>query len=140
LEVIAGIITRPLAWQDALADPTEPPPPAVRSGIAVVPIHGTLVSRGSFLDAMSGLTSYDAIRASLRAALDDPAVRGIMLDIDSPGGEAARVFDLADEIRAAAARKPVWAAANDMAASAAYAIAAAAQTVVVSRAGLVGSI
>ncbi|MGD7175730.1 S49 family peptidase, partial [Ralstonia pseudosolanacearum] len=64
----------------------------------------------------------------------------ILLDVDSPGGESGGVFDLADRIRAAAAIKPVWAAANDMAFSAAYALACAASRVFVSRTGGVGSI
>ena len=76
----------------------------------------------------------------LDAARDDPEVKAILLDIDSPGGESGGVFDLADRIRAATLVKPVWAVANDMAFSAAYALASAAQKVYVSRTGGVGSI
>ena len=50
------------------------------------------------------------------------------------------MFDLADRIRAATQVKPVWAVANDMAFSAAYALASAASKVFVSRTGGVGSI
>ncbi|MCK4150388.1 S49 family peptidase, partial [Ralstonia pseudosolanacearum] len=88
----------------------------------------------------SGLASYTAIGDQLDAALADPGVAAILLDVDSPGGESGGVFDLADRIRAAAAIKPVWAAANDMAFSAAYALACAASRVFVSRTGGVGSI
>ena len=63
-----------------------------------------------------------------------------MLDIDSPGGEASGSFELARRVREAAAVKPVWAVANDMAFSAAYALASAASKVFVSRTGGVGSI
>lgn len=110
------------------------------SGIAVLPVLDTLVRRGSWLDAMSGLTSYDAIRAKLRTALADGAVRGVLLDVDSPGGEAGGVFDLADEIRAAAGTKPLWAIANEAAFSAAYALASAAQQLWLPRTAQVGSI
>ncbi|MDO3619176.1 S49 family peptidase [Ralstonia pseudosolanacearum] len=108
--------------------------------IAVIPIHGTLVRRTVGLEAESGLASYTAIGDQLDAALADPGVAAILLDVDSPGGESGGVFDLADRIRAAAAIKPVWAVANDMAFSAAYALACAASRVFVSRTGGVGSI
>ncbi|MGC0110727.1 S49 family peptidase, partial [Ralstonia pseudosolanacearum] len=108
--------------------------------IAVIPIHGTLVRRTVGLEAESGLASYTAIGDQLDAALADPGVAAILLDVDSPGGESGGVFDLADRIRAAAAMKPIWAVANDMAFSAAYALASAASRVFVSRTGGVGSI
>jgi signal peptide peptidase SppA len=110
------------------------------AGIAVIPIYGTLVRRTQGLDAQSGLTSYAGIANMLERALADPNVAAIVLDIDSPGGESSGVFDLADRIRAASAIKPIWAVANDMAFSAAYALASAASRVLVSRTGGVGSI
>lgn len=113
---------------------------AAQSGIAVIPIYGTLVRRTQGLEAQSGLTSYAGIAQSLETALADPGVAAILLDIDSPGGESSGVFDLADRIRAATAIKPVWAVANDMAFSAAYALASAASRLIVSRTGGVGSI
>jgi signal peptide peptidase SppA len=113
---------------------------AAHSGIAVIPIYGTLVRRTQGLEAQSGLTSYAGITQSLETALADPSVAAILLDIDSPGGESSGVFDLADRIRVATAIKPVWAVANDMAFSAAYALASAASRLIVSRTGGVGSI
>ena len=110
------------------------------SGIAVIPIHGTLVRRTSGLEADSGLTSYQSVQHMLGMAHDDPSIQAILLDIDSPGGESSGVFDLADKIRTIGLQKPVWAVANDMAFSAAYALASAAQKVFVSRTGGVGSI
>ena len=79
------------------------------------------------IEAASGLMSYGEIIARLDAALADPQVAGILLDLDSPGGEASGVFELAERIRAASTIKPIWAHANDAAYSAAYAIAAACQ-------------
>jgi capsid assembly protease len=127
-----------------LALPTAAPmasdPVPTMPGIAVIPIHGTLVRRALGLDAMSGLTSYARIAADLDAALASPDVAGILLDIDSPGGEAGGVFELADQIRAASAIKPIWAHAGDSAFSAAYALASAAQRVTLAQTGGVGSI
>ena len=76
----------------------------------------------------------------LDTAVADPNVAAILLDIDSAGGESGGVFDLADRVAAAAKRKPVWALANDMAFSAAYAIGSAASRFIVTRTGGVGSI
>ena len=114
--------------------------PVNDSGIAVIPIHGSLVRRAIGVEAMSGLTSYADIAVSLDAALKDPAVQAILLDIDSPGGEAGGVFELATQVRAATATKPVWALACDSAFSAAYAIACAADRVFVTQTAGVGSI
>jgi signal peptide peptidase SppA len=114
------------------------PDPA--AGIAVIPLHGTLVKRTLGLEAASGLTSYLEIGALLDAALADPRVAGILFDVDSPGGEASGSFELARRVREASRLKPVWAVANDAAFSAAYAIAAAAERLVVTETGGVGSI
>lgn len=109
-------------------------------GIAVIPVLGTLVRRTFGLDALSGLTSYGLISSQIDEAVSDPAVRAILLDIDSPGGEAGGVFDLADRIYAARAFKPIWAVANEDAFSAAYALAAAAERIYVPRTAGVGSV
>lgn len=115
-------------------------PFAVVDGIAVIEIAGTLVHRGAWIGQSSGLTSYEGIAAQLQAALADPAIRGIALDIDSFGGEVAGAFDLADRIRAARAQKPVHAFVADHALSAAYALASQADRIILPRTGAVGSI
>lgn len=110
------------------------------NGIAVIPVLGTLVRRTIGLEAQSGLTSYVSLEDQLDAALNDASIKGILLDIDSPGGESGGVFDLADKIYAARAIKPIWASVNEDAFSAAYAIAAAAEQIYIPRTGGVGSI
>lgn len=110
------------------------------NGIAVIPVLGTLVRRTIGLEAQSGLTSYVSLEDQLDAALNDTSIKGILLDIDSPGGESGGVFDLADKIYAARAIKPIWASVNEDAFSAAYAIAAAAEHIYIPRTGGVGSI
>ena len=123
-----------------LALPAPKPATATPAGIAVIPVHGTLVKRSLGMEAASGLASYGEIAAMLDSALDDPQVSGILLDIDSAGGEASGSFELARRVREVAAIKPVWAVANDAAYSAAYAIAASAQRLFVTETGGVGSI
>lgn len=109
-------------------------------GIAVIPVLGTLVRRTAGLEAQSGLTSYASLAEQLAAALQDNSVKAILMDIDSPGGEAGGVFDLAERIYAARKIKPIWAVANEDAFSAAYAIAAATSKIYVPRTGGVGSV
>lgn len=124
----------------AAFEPVIAPSVRTQSSIAVVPVFGTLVRRTNGLEAASGLTSYSELAARLQAASVDTAVRGVLLEIDSPGGEAGGVFELAEQVRVLAQHKPVWAVAVDSALSAAYAIAAAANRVVVTRTAGVGSI
>ncbi|GIX10366.1 S49 family peptidase [Elioraea sp.] len=113
---------------------------AVRNGIAVVPIHGTLVARTGGMDAESGLMSYPAIRATLDRAAADPTARSILLDLDTPGGEVAGLAALADRIEEVSRFKPVDAVANDGAYSAGYWLASAARRIYVTRTGGVGSV
>lgn len=144
LDVILAVLGPRVGVPDLAAPPGFSPPTRSASpqtpGVAVIPVHGTLVRRTVGLETESGLTSYAALAAQLDAAVASPDVRAILLDVDSPGGESGGVFDLADRIRAATKVKPVWAVANDMAFSAAYALASAASKVFVSRTGGVGSI
>ncbi len=110
------------------------------SGIAVIGIAGSLVRRNIGVDAQSGLMSCLDIAQNLEMAANDPSVSGILLDIDSPGGEAGGVFELAQRIREINVIKPVWALACDSAFSAAYAIACAASRVLVTQTSGLGSI
>jgi signal peptide peptidase SppA len=122
-------------------EPARPQSATVTSSrIAVIPVFGTLVKRAGPIEAASGLTSYGDLETEILDAATDPAVRAIVLDVDSPGGEASGVFDLADLVFEARSLKPVWAVADEEAFSGAYAIASAAERVIVPRTGGVGSI
>lgn len=143
LDIVLAVLGDRIGWPEPHTALTIPPPrtlPDAPPGLAVIPVYGTLVRRALGLDAASGLTSYGEIGAMLEAALADPAVAGILLDLDSPGGEAGGVFELAQRVRAADAVKPVWAIAADSAFSAAYVLASAASRVYVTQTGGVGSI
>jgi signal peptide peptidase SppA len=109
-------------------------------GVAVIPIVGTLIRRGSFTGQSSGTTSYEGISAQLRAAAEDDAVRVIALEIDSFGGEAAGIFDLGETIRQVREVKPVRAFIADYALSAGYAIASQADHITIPPFGEAGSI
>lgn len=110
------------------------------SGIALIPILGTLVQRTSGLDALSGLMSYSSIGRLVSSAAADNDVRAILLEVDSYGGEAFGLAALAGLIAAAGEAKPVWAAINEQAYSAAYFLAAAARVITIPVSGATGSI
>jgi len=146
LELILGVLARKM---DGINLAT-PPPPAERAllsdridgGIAVLPIVGTLVRRSSYLGAASGLLSYHEIEALAESAFANPMVKAVLLEIDSSGGEAGGVFDLAQRLRqlAQAHGKPLWAIADEAALSAAYALACAAERLWLTGTAEVGSI
>ena len=147
LDIILAVLGSRVGWpesQTTLALPQARASPqslaSSAAGIAVIPVHGSLVRRSMAMDAQSGMTSYGDIASMLDEAARDPGVAGILLDIDSPGGEAGGVFELSRKIRDINAIKPVWAVASDGAYSAAYAIASAASRVFVTETGGVGSI
>lgn len=110
------------------------------AGVAIIPIVGTLVQRGDSMDAASGLVGYNRIAGQLQAAVNDPQASAILLEIDSNGGEAAGVIDLASKIQSAASKKPLWAIANEQAFSAAYWLASSGSKLFVPQTGMVGSI
>lgn len=109
-------------------------------GVALLEVEGTLVNRLGSMTPWCGMTGYDGLRTQLLAALADTNVKAIALCIESPGGEVAGCFDLADLIAEARKVKPVWALVDGMACSAAYALAASCSRITASEVGLVGSI
>lgn len=111
----------------------------VENGIAIIDVTGVLVNRAGQMDADSTpLLSYERLTSEIDAAAADSSIRGILLRIDSPGGESLGVFDLAARIRQV--DKPVWAIAAPQAASAAYLIGSAARRFFVSQDAMTGSI
>jgi signal peptide peptidase SppA len=112
----------------------------MREGVAVIPIYGPLFRHASMLTALSGATSYADVRKDLQRAIDDPQVKAILLDVNSPGGEVDGCGELADAIYAVRAAKPVEAYVGGMGASAAYWLGSAASKITCSESALLGSI
>lgn len=110
-------------------------------GIAIVTIDGSLVHSAAGSYAPSGMTAYGEIRDQIEAAAADPRARAILLDVDSPGGEASdSAFALSARIRGLRAEKPIWAICDEMACSAGYLLASAAEKIFAPALGYVGSI
>jgi signal peptide peptidase SppA len=116
------------------------PAPKLTGDIAVLPLHGILSQRMNLMTAMSGGTSTEKFTGLFQAAVADPAVGVIVLDVDSPGGSVFGIPELSDVLAKQRGGKPVVAVANSLAASAAYWIASQADELVVTPSGQVGSI
>ncbi len=137
-------ITDPAVLSAKLADFVEEPVGRddflLKDGVAVIPVTGTLSKRGGFWTWFSGGRSLTDLSAIFKDALEDTAVKAIVLDIDSPGGVVSGTDALSDLVFEARGIKPVVAFANGMMASAAYWIGSAAQKIVVENTAKVGSI
>lgn len=112
----------------------------IRDGVAIIPIVGPIIPRAGMFAEMSGVTSVRSIGLDLEAAVADPDVRSILLEVDSPGGAVTGISDLARTIRAASAQKPVTAFVSGAGASGGYWLASAAERLVIEDTGVVGSI
>lgn len=113
---------------------------ALVDGIAVLPVSGTLAHKWGALYPECGATGYDGIQARLMSAIADPDVKGIMLDMNTPGGEVAGAFDCTDIIARLSQQKPIWSLCYDMHASAGQLIAAGTNRRLITQTGVAGSI
>lgn len=117
-----------------------PPKLDVRNGIAIIKIQGPLSRRDDFWSWLFGGCSYDSIREQLQLAREDAGVKAILLDVDSPGGDANGCSELADLIFAMRGARPVWAYVGGLGCSAAYWISSSADHIVCDETALLGSI
>lgn len=108
--------------------------------VAAIPIEGSLVHKGAWLGSYSGDTSYQGLQAQIGRAMRSPSVKGVVLEVDSFGGEAAGAFETANMISQLSAIKPTLAILTDFAASSAYLLASAARQIVMPEGGAAGSI
>lgn len=101
-----------------------------KSKIAVVEVNGTIGSQ----------VRSRQFAPLLKALREDNAVRAVVLDIDSPGGDASASDYIYMGVKALAVKKPVVAFIRGTGASGAYFLACAAQRIVAQRSSIVGSI
>jgi signal peptide peptidase SppA len=117
---------------------TQNKPFAFQDGVAIIPIHGSLINR--FGQCYGYVTGYNFIRRQRDAAMADPDVTAIIYDVNSGGGEAAGCFELADESFALRGTKPTISVVDSACYSAAYALASTSDQVVVTPTGGAGSV
>lgn len=104
--------------------------------IAVIEIKGTLIH--NFANSFYGFTGYDYVTNAINQANNDSNVKGIVLNINSGGGEVSGCDECGLLIESSI--KPVWAVANECAASAAYWLASSASKIYLPKTAMVGSV
>jgi len=132
--ISAGLVGRPVYAGENFAGYN------IEQSTAIISVAGSLVNRGAWVGARSGLTSYEGFLTALEAAINDPQVKSAVLDMNTPGGEAVGAMEAGARVRELSKIKPIVAFANGMAASAGYAIAAGATKIVAMPSSMVGSI
>lgn len=112
----------------------------VTDGVAVIYASGALVHRSRMDGASSYLLGYNELAMQIEAAMADPEVHAVLQVFDSPGGEVSGAFEYGDRVHALRGKKPMWAMADSLAASAAYLGGSAFDKMAVSATGYAGSI
>jgi ClpP class serine protease len=145
LQTILSLAERTALDPEALATREGRPLSNTRSvqmieGAAVIPVVGPIFRYANLFTEISGATSTQVLATDFRTALDDVLVRAIVFDINSPGGTASGIHELANMIFEARGRKPIIAYGGGQVASAAYWIGSAADELVVDAISPVGSI
>ncbi len=123
-------------WLDDAFGAPSMPSYTMHGDVAVVAMRDVLTKRATWWT-----TGMETVQASVQSALDDPAVRAVLLSIDSPGGTVDGTRQFADWLAARAGSvKPIAAYADGTMCSAAYWIGASTGRVFAPGAAIVGSI
>ena len=112
----------------------------IRDGVAVIPVTGPLFRYANLMTMICGATSYEILAQDFNKALNNPNIKAIVFDIDSPGGEVNGCSELANMIYNARGQKPIVAYASGSCCSGAYWIASACDEIKVADTAILGSI
>lgn len=108
--------------------------------VAVIRVSGFITQKPNIFTLLFGGTSTEMLAREVRAAMGDPSIASLILDVDSPGGDVQGVTEAANAIRGLRGRKPMIAVANPIMASAAYWLGAQADEVIATPSAIMGSI
>jgi ClpP class serine protease len=114
----------------------------MRGDIAVLDIRGALVKDDDARAYFWGLQTYESLALEFTKLVQDPSVKGIILEMNTPGGEVAGAVEFAEMVFAARGSKPkgiITRAGGDLD-SAGYWIGAASEKVYIDPTGTAGSI
>lgn len=97
-----------------------PQPELDSTGVITIPFKGVVVSDASIEEQyFAGLVSCQRIQEQIEASLENPDVKSILFDVDSPGG-TVRCNELAQYLLDSRGKKPMAAYTSGLIASAAY--------------------
>lgn len=114
---------------------------SVEDGIASISIDGPILRKPDLFSRLFfGATGSEEIAAALHEAAGRTDIKGVFLDIDSPGGTVAGTPELAAAVASLDQRKPVYAFSSGLMCSAAYWVASQARAIHATPSAQVGSI
>lgn len=116
--------------------------PEAGTVIAVVSVMGVIAQHAHQVESISGPggTSTQRVGEAVDRAMADPAVKAVVFNVDSPGGNVHGVQELAEKMMGYRGKKPMIAQINSSAGSAAYWIISACDEIVVPPSGEAGSV
>ncbi|WP_281978814.1 S49 family peptidase [Pseudorhizobium flavum] len=112
----------------------------VVDNVSIIPIEGTLIHKGAWIGSSSGETSYQGLMTQIEMARRAQAIRGVVFEIDSYGGEVNGAFEAAAAIQTLSKEKPTISILTDYAYSAGYLLASQARQIIMPEFGGAGSI
>lgn len=115
-------------------------PFSVIDNVALIPIEGSLVRKGSYVGQYWGATSYEGLMAQIATAYRAPDIKGVVFEVDSFGGEVNGAFETAQMIADLSRKKPTISILTDFAYSAGYLLASQARQIIAPKYGGAGSI
>lgn len=115
--------------------------PIIAENVAMIPIHGSLSYEKNWLAALCGMTSYQQLLEDVEEVLSY-GIKTVVFDVSSGGGEAYMAFETANAIRKRldAAGATLITYIDGMSASAAYALTAISDEVIINPMAEAGSI
>lgn len=147
LSVVAGIIARKVAGRELAAGDLEAAlvnrknlPQPTNGSIAIIPVYGVLAPRLNMMTEMSGGTTFEKLTAQVNECVANKAIKTIVLDVDSPGGNVAGATEFAKVLLKARTKKPIIGQVQFTGASAAYWALACCTAIHAAPSAVVGSI
>ncbi|MGI8910208.1 MAG: signal peptide peptidase SppA [Rubrobacteraceae bacterium] len=110
--------------------------------IAVVPVEGTIASADSTVGGVQSTVTPEGLESALDQAASDESVKGVVLEVNSPGGGVTASDQMHQSILdfKESSGKPVIVSMGDTAASGGYYISTAADEIVANETTLTGSL
>lgn len=112
----------------------------LRNGVAIIPVNGPIVKRGSFYSYIFNATPLDQLTEIFMDAIEQKDVEAIAFDFDSPGGTISGLEAFGNIVFEKRGIKPMVSVATGMMTSAAYWFGSAADKVVTEKTSDIGNI
>lgn len=110
------------------------------ASVAILTTQGAIMRGKSDAFSRSSMIASESLIADLRSLGKNDSIKGVILRVDSPGGDAIASDEILHEVRALSKKKPLVISMSDAAASGGYYISMSGDPIVAYPATLTGSI